>query len=56
VNQPITALIAGGVLVLVAALASSPARAARDYPPGLFENFARRPFWSARRNYSVSIA
>jgi hypothetical protein len=38
VNQPITALIAGGVLVLVAALASSPALATQDYPPGLFEN------------------
>jgi hypothetical protein len=38
VKQPITALIAGGVLALSAALAASPASAAQDYPPGLFEN------------------
>ena len=36
-KQPITALIAG-VLALGAALAASPASAAQDYPPGLFEN------------------
>ncbi len=33
-KQRITTLIAGGVL----ALAASPASAAQDYPPGLFEN------------------
>ena len=37
-NQPITALIAGGALALGTALAASPASAAQDYPPGLFEN------------------
>ena len=37
-KQPITALIAGGVLALGTALAASPASAAQDYPPGLFEN------------------
>ena len=37
-KQPITALIAGGVLALAAALTASPALAAQDYPPGLFEN------------------
>ena len=31
-------LIAGGVLALAASLAASPALAAQDYPPGLFEN------------------
>ena len=36
-KQQIT-LIAGGVLVLAAALAARPALAAQDYPPGLFEN------------------
>jgi hypothetical protein len=31
-------LIAAGVLALAAALAASPALAAQDYPPGMFEN------------------
>jgi len=38
VERLINSLIAGGVLALVAALAASPALAAQDYPPGLFEN------------------
>jgi hypothetical protein len=38
VKQPITALIAGGILAFVAPLAASRALAAQDYPPGLFEN------------------
>jgi hypothetical protein len=37
-KQRITTLIAGGVLALATALAASPALAAQDYPPGLFEN------------------
>jgi len=38
VERRINSLIAGGVLALPAALAASPALAAKDYPPGLFEN------------------
>ena len=37
-KQRINSIIAGGVLALAAALAASPALAAQDYPPGLFEN------------------
>ena len=37
-KQRITTFFAGGVLALAAALAASPALAAQDYPPGLFEN------------------
>jgi hypothetical protein len=37
-KQRIVTLFAGGVLALAAALAASPALAAQDYPPGLFEN------------------
>ncbi len=38
VERLINTLIAGGVLALAAPLAASPALAAQDYPPGLFEN------------------
>jgi hypothetical protein len=38
VHRRINSLIAGGVHALAAALAASPALAAQDYPPGLFEN------------------
>jgi hypothetical protein len=38
VERLINTLIAGGALALVAAMAASPALAAQDYPPGLFEN------------------
>jgi hypothetical protein len=37
-KQRITSFFAGAVLALAAALAASPALAAQDYPPGLFEN------------------
>jgi hypothetical protein len=38
VERLINTLIAGSVLALAAALASSPALAAQNYPSGLFEN------------------
>ena len=37
-KQRTATLIAGGAQVLAAALVASPALAAQDYPPGLFEN------------------
>jgi hypothetical protein len=37
-KQRITSFFAGTLLALAAALAASPALAAQDYPPGLFEN------------------
>ena len=37
-KQRITSFFAGALLALAAALAASPALAAQDYPPGLFEN------------------
>jgi hypothetical protein len=38
VERLINFLIAGGVLALAAVRVASPALAAQDYPPGLFEN------------------